>query len=131
MQGSGLSPKLSQALSAGCPPRLARHGIAAQAVLYFGGCILSQERVRRPQKACSDRRSPEPEDTLELEPHRRMEDLAKQRERHPVAHHVFYYRHPSPTVAEAVGVLPDAIGAAQLLVHKPDRRLPAGDKRLP
>src|SRR5829696_7201256 len=40
MQGSGLSPKLSPALSAGRRPPLARHGSAAQPVLCFGSCTL-------------------------------------------------------------------------------------------
>src|SRR5918997_876497 len=58
-----------------------------------------------------------------------MEDLAKRRERYPVAHHVFDDRR-SPTVSEAVGVLPDAIGPVQLLVHEPGRWLPTCDARL-
>src|SRR3712207_1704684 len=55
-----------------------------------------------------------------------MEDLAKRLERQPVAHHVFDDRRSRP-VAEPVGVLPETIGAANLLVNESGGWLPTRD----
>ena len=49
-----------------------------------------------------------------------MKDIAKQPKRQSVAHEVFDDRRFT-TIVEAVGVPPEAIGAAQLLVYEPDR----------
>src|SRR5918998_4097307 len=78
------------------------------------------------EEAAQHRRPSEPEDPLQPRPHQRMEDLAKRLERQPVAHHVFDDRRSRP-VAEPVGVLPETIGTAYLLVHEFGGWLPTRD----
>src|SRR5918994_2968817 len=86
--------------------------------------------VRFSQEAVSHRRSSKPEDPLELEPYQRMEELAERSHRQFLAHNVFDGRRAA-FLAEQVGMLPDTVGTALLLVHEPERRLPARDARPP
>jgi len=59
-----------------------------------------------------------------------MKDIAEQPKRQSVAHNVLDDRRFT-TIVELVGVPPEAVGAAQLLVYEPDRWLPVCDTRLP
>jgi hypothetical protein len=59
-----------------------------------------------------------------------MKDIAKQPKRQSVAHNIFDDRRFT-TIVESMGVPPEAIGAAQLLVYELNRWVPACDTRLP
>jgi hypothetical protein len=59
-----------------------------------------------------------------------MEEIAERAERQPVVYGVFD-NGPFPTIVKAVGVPPEPVGAAHLLVHEPDRWLPFRDTRQP
>src|SRR5215208_1044032 len=94
------------------------------AIFALGLALGLQTCVRFSEEGVSHRRSPKLEDPLKLQSHQRMEDLAERGHRQFVAHNVFDGCR-SAIVAEPMGMLPDVVGTAQLLVHKPDRRLPA------
>jgi hypothetical protein len=59
-----------------------------------------------------------------------MDDLTERLERQPVVHHVFDDGCVVVFV-ESVGVNPEVIGTAQLLVYEPEGRPPVRDARPP
>ncbi len=59
-----------------------------------------------------------------------MEEIAERPERQPVVHGVLDDG-PFTTVVKPVGMPPEPLGAAHLLVHEPVGRLPTCDARPP
>ena len=86
--------------------------------------------IVRPEEAAAYRPLPKPEDPPQLQAHQRMEEIAQRPERQPVLHGVLDDS-PFFSIVKPVGVPPEPVGTAHLLVHEPVGWLPVHDACLP